>query len=612
MSAARTLPFRGTRFGSPGSGSLSHGKPAAAYPGRVATNSDLIVAVDQQQTTLLLPVGVSDLTITVLDPSSIAAYNLLSIDSEIVKTIGPPAGNVIPVARGFDGTLPAAHVSGAIVAGFIDAYHHNALVAEVEAIETFLGPNGINLPSGSIQQGPIPFTPQAPGGNLVVGNNTITLTPVPKGVNGTDTNHWLWVSGGTGTAEAVLITGGSGTAGQPSGQIIIQCANTHSGAWTIQTATAGIQEAVVAAGTGRIYLPAGTYNTHAPVTIAAAFEIEGASRGSVYVQSNSPTQNIFYVNTPAAVHITAMTFYIAVARTAGSAIVLDGGTTGAEIDDITFIGQYINVSIASAAAVSIHDTYSAGTVLSGLVIANASADTGDSTFYANTWDGSNATGPGIAWSSGGGLRIINNKLLAFSYAIDINAGNNVATSDFLISLNSFESGLTGSNGAIRVRATGTNVQLLNVQITDNQIIVTGPCIQILTPAQQIIIAGNLLQSVGANQTCIIISAALTQIHNNRIGSGYPGSVGIDTTGIPGGATGAWAIENTMLNVVTPYSVTALTVIVDHSNALTFAQLPLNAGNGSSIYCSNGTAANPVAGGGTGCIAKKLNTIWVGN
>ena len=277
MSAARTLPFRGTRFGSPGAGSLSLGIPAAAYPGRVATSSDLIVAVDQQQTTLLLPMGVSDLTATVLDPSSIKAFNLLSIDSEIVKTIGPPAGNVVPVSRGFDGTLPAAHGSGAIVAGFIDAYHHNALVAEVEAIETFLGPNGINLPSASSQQGPIPFPPQTPGGNLVVGANVITMTPVPKGVNGTDVSHYLWISGGTGTAEAALITGGSGVAGQPSGQIIITCANAHSGAWTIATATSGVQEAIVAAGApAHIVMPAGVLPMHGPVFVPiGGYVIEG-------------------------------------------------------------------------------------------------------------------------------------------------------------------------------------------------------------------------------------------------------------------------------------------------------------------------------------------------
>ena len=68
----------------------------------------------------------------------------------------------------------------------------------------------------------------------------------------------------------------------------------------------------------------------------------------------------------------------------------------------------------------------------------------------------------------------------------------------------------------------------------------------------------------------------------------------------------------MLNVVTPYSMSALTVVVDHSDQFdVLRSYRVIAGNGPD-YCSNGTAANPVAGGGTGCIAKRLNNIWVGN
>ena len=297
MSAARTLPFRGTRFGSPGAGSLSLGIPAAAYPGRVATNSDLIVAVDQQQTTLLLPMGVSDLTATVLDPSSIKAFNLLSIDSEIVKTLGPPAGNVIPVSRGFDGTLPAAHASGAIVAGFIDAYHHNALAAEIEAIETALGPNLGNVSNAGLPflvSSNYAFAPQSPGGSLTVGTNVITLNPVPKGVNGTDANHYLYISGGTGTAEAVLITGGTAVSGAPSGTVIVTCANAHSGAWTIATATGGAAEAMqslLSAGVGgTVQFPGGITTVHAPLTIptvsvgdSARYSVRGVTVGSSFV-----------------------------------------------------------------------------------------------------------------------------------------------------------------------------------------------------------------------------------------------------------------------------------------------------------------------------------------
>jgi len=51
--------------------------------------------------------------------------------------------------------------------------------------------------------------------------------------------------------------------------------------------------------------------------------------------------------------------------------------------------------------------------------------------------------------------------------------------------------------------------------------------------------------------------------------------------------------------------------IDYVNNIAFASLGTPA-NGSIIYCPNGTIANPVATGGTGCIAKRLNGVWVGN
>jgi hypothetical protein len=51
--------------------------------------------------------------------------------------------------------------------------------------------------------------------------------------------------------------------------------------------------------------------------------------------------------------------------------------------------------------------------------------------------------------------------------------------------------------------------------------------------------------------------------------------------------------------------------VDFVNGITFANLGTPA-DGSIVYCTDGTSANPVAGSGTGCIAKRLNSVWVGN
>ncbi len=272
-------------------GPRSAGIPAAAFPGRVATNADLIVAVDRQQTTLLLPLSAGGAAMTVLDPSMIVAYSLLSIDNEIVKVTGPPAGNVIPVSRGFDGTTPASHLANAPVSGLVDAYHHNALAAEIEAIETFMGPNGANLLTTSgdaIYSKTYDFVAQQPGGTLVPGNNSITLAPVPLGVNGTDTQHYLYISGGTGTAEAVLITGGTGVSGSPSGQIIVNCANGHSGAWTIKSASAGVKEACnVLNNVGTVNLPRATMNIYAPVVVPTTINLLGQGTSNVGGQTGS-------------------------------------------------------------------------------------------------------------------------------------------------------------------------------------------------------------------------------------------------------------------------------------------------------------------------------------
>lgn len=276
---------------------LSLGKPAAAFPGRVATDADLMIAVDRQQTRLASPLDASATSMTVENAAAIGASNLLTIDNEIVKTTGPPVGNVVPISRGFDGTTPALHLASATVSGFIDAYHHNALVAEVEAIQQALGPNLSHVPTSTeVPSGAYDFAAQSPGGSLTVGTNVITVSPVPLGVNGSDQNHYLYISGGAGAAEAVLITGGTAVSGAASGTLFIACANAHSGAWTIRSATAGIQEAIQAHASAPvpIALPPGTVTTYATITLVPGTSIRGAGKsgatsGGTYVDASAVT-----------------------------------------------------------------------------------------------------------------------------------------------------------------------------------------------------------------------------------------------------------------------------------------------------------------------------------
>jgi hypothetical protein len=301
-------------FNGNGVSSRSLGKPAATFPGAVAGDAQLATAVDRLQTTLALLMAPGDTSMTVVSTAGIVPWVLLSIDNEIVQTTGYPTGNVVPIKRAFDGTTAATHLLGATVSGLIDAYHHNTLVAEIEAIETALGANLSKLPASIFTvSSAFVFPPQSPGGALTGGaspgvNNVITVAPVPAGVNGSDKSHYLWVSGGTGAAEAVLITGGSAVAGAASGTLIIQCLNNHSGAWTIQTATAGIQEAIQSldtAGTGgTVYIPAGTQTIHATIMmdigapgLVTTVGLNGAGRGATMLTADLSVCPVIQIGT---------------------------------------------------------------------------------------------------------------------------------------------------------------------------------------------------------------------------------------------------------------------------------------------------------------------------
>lgn len=142
------------------------------------------------------------------------------------------------------------------------------------------------------------FAAQAPGGSLTIGSNTITLSPVPPGVNGSDTAHKLYISAGTGTAEAVLITGGTAVAGAASGTVIVTCANTHSGAWTIQSATAGIQEAIVTLGAagGQVTVPGGTWLIYGTITLDSLSHVSivGLGIGASLLSAQFTSGDLFH------------------------------------------------------------------------------------------------------------------------------------------------------------------------------------------------------------------------------------------------------------------------------------------------------------------------------
>lgn len=80
------------------------------------------------------------------------------------------------------------------------------------------------------------------------GAKTITIhsgVRTPVGVSGTDSGHYLRISGGTGATEDVLITGGTAVSGSTNaGTLQFTTVNAHTGNFTITSASGGVQEAI--------------------------------------------------------------------------------------------------------------------------------------------------------------------------------------------------------------------------------------------------------------------------------------------------------------------------------------------------------------------------------
>jgi hypothetical protein len=183
---------------------------------------------------------------------------------------------------------------------------------------------------------------RSPGGSLTAANpSTVTLAPVPFGVNGTDTNHYVYISGGTGTAEAVLITGGTAVSGAATGTITFTPANNHTGAWTVSSASGGLAESLVLlAGNGTILMDITAPCTlHQKVTFPAALiTLQGGStfnpciiRGADYVNGD-----LLYVGPTASLELQSV-------RIENGAISTQ--TSGAALHYQRGNGRFTNVSV---------------------------------------------------------------------------------------------------------------------------------------------------------------------------------------------------------------------------------------------------------------------------
>jgi len=227
------------------------------------------------------------------------------------------------------------------------------------------------------------FTAQRPGGTLTASSPaSVRLNPCPPGVSGTDTNHYLRVVGGTGTAEAVLITGGSCASGISSGTVSFTPANSHSGAWTVTSASSGIQEAILSSTNGStIYMTTGTYPVYATIYVDRTIVFQGASMSGTVIQGQTPSAGLFNAvvnSTWKDMHLTSASHQ----------------TTGAYGVKLDALGSASN-------SFSAFDHVLLSNLWDGILGVNASQFTVTSSFFLNFWHTGITTGDANSPDAGG-------------------------------------------------------------------------------------------------------------------------------------------------------------------------------------------------------------------
>jgi len=110
----------------------------AKWPTSVATDADLYVAKNALATTLASTITDIVTTIPLTNTTNFPVAGAVTIGQEIVFYTGISGSDLTGCVRGSDGTINAGHNSGVPVSATVVAFHHNGLMAEIEAIETYL------------------------------------------------------------------------------------------------------------------------------------------------------------------------------------------------------------------------------------------------------------------------------------------------------------------------------------------------------------------------------------------------------------------------------------------------------------------------------------------
>lgn len=107
----------------------------AVFPGGVASDANLSIAVNNLACTLNGAINSSVTTVTVNTTTGFPTAGYITIDVEIISYTSTNGTQFLGCTRGDDGTSNVSHSDGTTVYHNVVAAHHNALKDEVKAIE---------------------------------------------------------------------------------------------------------------------------------------------------------------------------------------------------------------------------------------------------------------------------------------------------------------------------------------------------------------------------------------------------------------------------------------------------------------------------------------------
>lgn len=108
------------------------------WPTAVATDAQLLIAVNNIDTLLTAGIDAAVTTIPVTATAAFPAVGFVTINAETIFYTSKDATNFLGATRGADGTAADAHSLNDLVSHFNVAAHHNVIKDEVQLVETDL------------------------------------------------------------------------------------------------------------------------------------------------------------------------------------------------------------------------------------------------------------------------------------------------------------------------------------------------------------------------------------------------------------------------------------------------------------------------------------------